>query len=220
MGKEIKRTYGIDVARYQTVKQVQDFRAQQKRDKHVDIEFVICKATEGKDYQDYRFQQHVVDAQLSGLITGAYHYARPDLNKDPMVEVENFLNVVGDYYRDNSMLLALDWEDKAHNCDPNWALKWLQEVERATGVKPLFYTQYSRLSRYTAIAKADFGLWVAKYGNAPTAFQGWQFPAIWQYSSNPIDQDMFYGSKEQLLKYCTQGMGCACCQCCKKKCDA
>lgn len=219
MAKELKRTYGIDVARYQTTQQVNDFVERMGRDKHVNIEFIICKASEGKNYQDYRFQQHVVNGQLKGMITGAYHYARPDLNKNPVVEVENFLNQVGDYYRDNSMLLALDWEDKAHNCDPNWALTWLQEVESRTGVKPLFYTQYSKVSQYEIIAEANFGLWVAKYGDAPSRVSGWQFPAMWQYTSTPLDQDVFYGSREQLLKYCTQGMGCACCKCCKRNCN-
>lgn len=44
------------------------------------IEFAYIKATEGTGYVDPKVDQHLTGARSSGLVTGLYHFARPDTN--------------------------------------------------------------------------------------------------------------------------------------------
>ena len=85
-----------------------------------------------------------------------------------------------------------------------------------TGVKPMIYMSESVVNAYdwSEVAKADYGLWVAKYsdkvvdrnfdmtqaGKKPVV-KWWKFYAMWQWSDvgrldgfgNYIDCDVFYG---------------------------
>lgn len=63
-------------------------------------EFFVVKATEGNDYRDPYYRQHVANAVDAGLVCGAYHYARPnerpgvDAYDDGRNEAYHFLHAV------------------------------------------------------------------------------------------------------------------------------
>lgn len=166
------------------------------------LEFVILKATEGKTYKDKTFHDKMKIAKEKGLLVGAYHFARPE-NNTAVVEAQNFVDSVKPYI--NECMLCLDWEMIAWNYPITWALDWLKEVERLTGVKPLIYCHYKKAHLCKVIADAGFGLWVVEWDKPiqePTTTGAWQFWALWQYSATPYDKNYFNGTREQFLKYC------------------
>ena len=172
-----------------------------------DMDFVIIKATEGKTSKDryldilYNFYTSVQDARgvaPEDRCFGFYHYAHPELNH-PEEEAENFLRTIG--HHAGKALLCLDWEGKAWKCSPRWARAWCDYVYRKTGVKPLLYTSSSFLGNLGCVAEGDYGLWVAKYSKTKPKTAPWKFAAMWQYSSDPYDHDIFYGDSVTWHKY-------------------
>ena len=179
----------------------------------VKSDFVIMKATEGIGYKDPCFDSFYKQAEKLGKKLGVYHFARPTAENDPVKEAQWFYSQVKHCV--GKAILILDWEaENMHNVA--WAKKWLDEVYKLTKVRPMFYTYESCLLRYdwSPLAKASYGLWVAKYrdnvidynynmsraGTRPTV-KWWQFYAMWQWTSSGrlsgwggnLDCNIFYG---------------------------
>lgn len=175
--------YGVDISNFQPV----------SGGKYAGYAFVICKATEGVSFNDKRFTQHMANASRNGQLLGAYHYARPEYN-NAFKEADHFLKVFDPWI--GKAVPCLDWEQKALQYSPLWALAWLRYVEEKTGSKPLFYVQQSqaKLSKYKPIADAGFPLWLAQYSKKPGPTV-WPALTMWQYTSNPLDKDVFYGDR-------------------------
>lgn len=108
----------------------------------------------------------------------------------------------------------LDWESyngaygKLSVSNTSWALEWLKEFERLSGVKPMIYMNSSCNSSYdwSKVVKNDNGLWIANYGKnngkdaGRPAVKYWKFAAMHQYTSlgdngKGLDCDTFYGDK-------------------------
>lgn len=186
---------GIDVSHWQTAGTVTKYKP----------DFVIIKASEGRSYKDPLMAAHAKEAEDVGALLGFYHYARPE-NNTYKEDADNFISRVRPYL--GRCILALDWEGKALSCSLDWALAWLKYVEQQTGVKPMFYCSISVCQYCKCIADNGNGLWVARYNNDPGKPNGgrytispWKFWAVHQYSSKPIDHDIFNGTKAQFKKY-------------------
>lgn len=187
--------YGIDVSHWQKAGTVLNVKP----------DFVIIKASEGKSYKDPLMAAHAKEAEDVGALLGFYHYARPEVYTYKE-DADNFISRVKPYL--GRCVLALDWEGKALSCSLEWALAWLNYVEQQTGVKPMFYTSISVCKHCKLIADNGNGLWVARYNNNPGKPEGgiynispWKMFAVHQYTSKPIDHDVFNGSKAQFKKY-------------------
>lgn len=63
-------TVGIDVSHHQGEINWKDVAAS-------DVQFVFMKATEGRDFNDTRFQENWREARAAGLAVGAYHFFSP-----------------------------------------------------------------------------------------------------------------------------------------------
>lgn len=172
-------------------------------------DFVIIKASEGKNSKDPALDRHL--AGLFGTTDptpqkekcyGFYHYARPDLGNTPEQEAKSFLSYIGTQV--GNCVMALDWEGDSLKYSVDWAKGWLDYVYKQTGVKPMLYIQASqaKLAKYAPIANADYGLWVAHWGVSSPTFSNWKNWAIWQWTSTPLDQNYFNGSKAAWWKYC------------------
>ena len=111
---------GIDVSNWQNGIEV---------DK-MDMDFVICKATEGTSYINPDCDRVYQDAVKSGKKTGVYHYAS---GGDALAEAEFFVDNIGDYIGES--ILVLDFEADAVNEGAGWAKDWLDAVYNMTGVK-------------------------------------------------------------------------------------
>lgn len=161
-------------------------------------DFVIMKATEGRSYVD-----PMMETYLSMLGKdqryGFYHFARPERNR-ASEEAKNFIKAIG-VYGENAML-ALDWEAQAVSQPIEWALEWMKIVEKEYGKKPLFYCSSWYTKKCRPLLENNNGLWVAHYTQkkAPTVYTYPTF-AMWQYSSEPFDKDVFNGNAKQWDKY-------------------
>lgn len=187
---------GIDISSYQESKVMDGY------------DFVIIKASEGKNYKDemldahYNYYSKRKDGKPVKGYYGFYHYARPDLGNTPEVEADSFLNYVG--HHAGKAIFALDWEGESLNYGAEWPLKWLKIVRDKTGANPLFYTSSSHENsgKYNIIRDAGFPLWIADWSNTPT-LSHWPDYAIWQFSGEYLDRDQTNPKLnwEALVKY-------------------
>ncbi len=158
----------------------------------IDVDFVICKATEGNGYTDEMCDTFYQKAKSLGKKLGVYHFARPDLGNSPEAEADWFVKETLGYHKE--AMLILDWES-GNLQDTVWARKWLDRVYSKTGVRPVIYMSASvmRSANWGDVVAGDYGLWVANYGsNNGTAqeevfnrypLKYWNFYALWQYTS-------------------------------------
>ena len=200
---------GIDISNWQTTLDLSDIK----------FDFVIVKATEGIGFVDKSCDKFYQQAKSLGKLLGFYHFARP--TNDAVAEAKFFYENTKNYF--GEAIPVLDWEAE-HKEDVGWALRWLNEVQRLSGVKPMIYMSESVVNAYdwSPVVAGDYGLWVAKYrdnvpdynydmsgaGNAPTV-KWWSGYAIWQWTScghltgysGSLDCDVFYGSKDAWKAY-------------------
>lgn len=179
----------------------------------VPCDFVIVKATEGKNFVDKYCDKFYQQAKKLGKKLGFYHFARPEANtaKD---EADFFYQNTKNYFHE--AIPVLDWESSGKS-NVAWALDWLNTVYKLSGVKPLIYMSESVVNTYywQAVADAGYELWVAKYrdgiedwnydmslaGTAPKV-KWWSKYVMWQWTSSgrfngysgKLDCDIFYGS--------------------------
>ena len=177
--------YGVDIAGYQST----------SRTRYASYAFVIVKATEGCTFVNSKWRAQVEAAIANGQLIGFYHYCRPEYNS-PEAEAKHFVDTIRDYV--GKTILAADWEQKALKYSASWLLRFMMEVERLTGIKPLLYIQQSAISggKYNSIADAGYPLWMAQYNKKMSArIGGWKRVTIWQYTSTNgnLDKDVFYG---------------------------
>lgn len=179
--------YGIDIAGYQST----------SRTRYASYAFIIVKATEGCTFVNTKWRAQVEAAVANGQLIGLYHYCRPEYNS-PEAEAKHFVSVIREYV--GRAVLAADWEQKALKYSASWLLRFMREVERLTGTKPLLYIQQSAISggKYNIIASAGYPLWMAQYNKKMSArIGGWKKVTIWQYTStnSTLDKDVFYGDR-------------------------
>lgn len=197
---------GIDISNWQSGINISDVKA----------DFVIVKATEGIGYTDPSFKKLYNTAKKAGRKLGVYHFARPTASNDPTKEADWFISQIQECI--GEAILVLDWEaENQHNT--SWAKTWLDRVYSITGVKPLIYMSESVVNAHdwSAVAKANYGLWVAKYrdnaadynydmsnaGSKPSV-KHWNVLAMWQWTSSGrldgfsgnLDCNEFYGDEK------------------------
>lgn len=110
----------------------------------------------------------------------------------------------------------LDWEAYGnHNvADVNWAKRWLDKFYELSMVRPIIYMNSSCEATYdwSAVANADYGLWLANYGANDGKDNGYPRPKHWataalhQYTSlldgRGLDGDTFNGNVAGWEAYC------------------
>jgi lysozyme len=178
---------GIDVSHHQGVIDWSQVAGSGKR-------FAFAKATDGRTFYDPNYAFNKAEAEASGVVFGAYHFARPDdtLN-DAILEADHFVNVA--QLEPGNLIPVLDIErtgglSKARVTE--WILVWLDRVTQRLGVRPMIYTSPSgwatRTGDTTAVADAGYTfLWVAHWGVTEPRLpaedwngNGWTF---WQYGN-------------------------------------
>ena len=184
----------------------------------IDVDFVICKATEGNGYTDEMCDTFYQKAKSLGKKLGVYHFARPDLGNTAEAEADWFIKETLGYHKE--AMLVLDWES-GDLTNVAWAKAWLDRVYSKTGVKPVIYMSASVMhsADWSSIVNADYGLWVANYGTNDGTAQAsvfdryplkyWSFYALWQYTSvgrlngynGNLDLNYFSGDSSAWDKY-------------------
>lgn len=185
----------------------------------VPADFVICKATEGTGFVDVYCGGFIRAAEDLGRKTGVYHYATG--KSTGRAEADFFYENIRGYVKKS--LLVLDWEGKATERGPGYAMDFLNRLYELTRVKPLIYMNNSTVNGYdwTEAVKGDYGLWNAGYFAGETTMEyrpdaplsgnlgAWGTCALYQYTSSgrlpgwsgDLDLNVFYGSREAWDKY-------------------
>lgn len=180
---------------------------------NIAFDFLIARATEGIGCVDKYCDGYIQQAIKLGKPFGFYHFARP--TNDPVREADFFYNNCRGYF--GKGIPILDWES-GNTGDVTWAKRWLDRVYQLSGVKPVIYMSESvvNVNNWSAVAAADYGLWVAKYrdnspdynynmanaGSRPHV-KWWKFYCMWQWTSSGrlngyngnLDCDVFYGDR-------------------------
>ena len=155
----------IDVSRYQAGINLSAMKA-------AGCNAVIVGATYGTAGINPAAYAQLDGTKAAGMLRGVYHI-RARQNTTAIQEANYFLNHVRGYL-DGSTLPVLDWEE-CDTSDETWALTWLNEVYRQTGIRPWFYVNLGDLLtyKYPRIADAGYAIWLAYYPyNTVDGFQG------------------------------------------------
>lgn len=196
-------TKGIDVSHWQ-------FQIDWEAVKKAGYDFAFIKSSEGLTKLDNAFKSHWTGIKGNGILRGAYHYFHPSL--DPYAQARLFITTIGTL--DSSDLpCVMDWEVTdgiPSDQDLENGLKFLNEVELLTNIRPIIYSGPYFLNALKLSSDFKrFSLWVAHYGvSAPLVPSPWDTWAFWQSSGGKsgisvpgvgaCDVDMFNGTLEQL----------------------
>lgn len=198
--------HGIDVSKFQ--KNINWDAVEQMQVDKIHISFAFIKATEGITRQDASFPQNWQRAKKAGIIRGAYHFFYS--TRDPLKQAINFHNVV--QLESGDLPPVLDIET-SNNQSPaiirTTARIWLEEMEKAYGVKPIIYTNVHFYETYLGHEFDKYPLWVAHYyqKERPATSRSWLF---WQHSDighvngigTTVDFNVFKGDSLALRNLC------------------
>ncbi|MDB5294104.1 MAG: glycoside hydrolase family 25 [Phycisphaerales bacterium] len=186
------RIKGLDVSSFQGNMNWSTARAQ-------GVDFAFVRATRGGTTSatgksdDAELVDNAPVAKAAGILTGVYHYGRPDLlgatsSSQPSAaaiqsaarnEASHFVTVAGAYMINGYLRPVLDLESGGLGSDsaaPNdgltksnmsvWANAFLDEVQRLKGVLPIVYANtYYATSFIDSTVAARTALWVANYNS-------------------------------------------------------
>lgn len=183
------------------------------------VRFSYAKATEGTGYVSPVFARQDEGAKTTGMLTGAYHFARPQASGGA-AQARHFLRNGGTWRADGKTLPGvLDIEpnpyagDSCYGLTPARLVAWVQEFQntyrKATGRYPVVYTNAQWWDRCTAkdtsVAR-NSPLWLARYSPAGPGARpaGWKTHLVWQYTDKGVlvgDRNRFNGTEAQLRRH-------------------
>lgn len=142
------------------------------------LSFLIAKATEGTT-RDPAFGMHIANARRAGLIPGAYHFARDDVQI--AAQVNAFLAATADV-----PWIAFDVEGPHawSLAQTRQAVALVHEAGREVGL------YMSESAFYEANQDWD---WVANWSHEPARHYD-----VWQHRGSPLDLDRFEGTLAEL----------------------
>lgn len=177
------------------------------------IDFAIIRAGHvgpafgGSDNRtDPKFNQNQAGARQAGLALGYYWYVYLDDN--PAIEAGRFVASVGTIAEGESLYLDME-ENQPDNVDKSqWAIEFIDEVERLTAQPCHLYTYWSYAignSGLRELMTKQRKLWLAHYDRQPgddLSAQPLGKPAMHQYTSKgmllgvngSVDLNIFYGT--------------------------
>ncbi len=192
---------GFDVSQYQGEI---NWKLADSVDNRFPLDFVIIRATAGKDAVDAMFHQNWIQSSKTNLLRGAYHYYRPDENS--LEQAQNFIATVK--LKKGDLPPVLDIEQVPRN-QPMDSLRaglkrWLKTVGTHYGVKPVIYSGESFYKDYLRDHFDGYPFWIANYNFFVESINSeWMF---WQFSEKgtipgirgPVDMNIFNGSLDEL----------------------
>jgi len=198
---------GIDVSGYQGNV---DWAGQYNAGKR----FAYVKATENTNYTNPYFAQQYNGSYNVGMIRGAYHFATPNTSSGA-TQANYFLAHGGGWSGDGKTLPgALDMEynpygSTCYGLSPSGMTAWIKDFSDTYHARTQKWPAiYSSTTWWSQCVNGDFSstnaLWVARYASTVGALPyNWGGYTIWQYSSSPIDQDLFNGAYDRLVVFAT-----------------
>lgn len=189
--------YGIDVSNWQGTVNWANYAKD-------GIKFAFAKATEGTSFKDAQFARNWRGMKSNDIVRGAYHFGHP--RNSATAEANHFLSAVRAQGLQDGDLLVLDLEvsdSRSASHVASWARTWCEHVRKETGTKPVLYTFLSFARGGYCAGLGGYPLWIAapsyRAGHPPVPVGPWKEWKFHQYSSNPIDKNVFNGtSKDQV----------------------
>jgi lysozyme len=185
--------------------------------------YVFAKATEGDFYADPTFDDNWRGAKSAGLLRGAYHFFR--CNVDAKKQANKFIDYVKSTNDIGELPPMLDLETNDGQTRDKIISRvqtWIEVVEEAFNRKPILYSRAFFLQDYFSEAGGgppawarEHPLWLAEYpnvyveGSQPTLPRGWFQWTFWQYSQTgrvnginaKVDLDVFNGTLQELYQF-------------------
>lgn len=155
----------------------------------LNIDFMICKATEGTSYIDRTCDRYIQKAISLNKLWGFYHFARENsAEREATFFYENTRGYIG------RGIPVLDYEVWGKNSnDVAWCEAFIKKFHELTGIYCIIYISASHCKDFSqSWIPKKCGLWVAGYPknynswpgeNIPYKVSPWQFAALWQFSS-------------------------------------
>ena len=169
--------------------------------------FAYMKATEGATIKDEMFNIRMIEAERHGIVKGAYHFLH--LGSSIEDQLKNFLETATWTRGDLPPALDVEVENEIKEYGVNvlqsMTLKWLQEVEKKMGVRPIIYTREQIRDKYLNNSRFNsYRFWIAKYSEKSPSNGNWQF---WQKTEKGainghdgyIDINLFRGDYETFI---------------------
>jgi len=142
------------------------------------IDFVYCKATEGRTYIDSEWESNRMQLNALGIRNGAYHFFNP--NVSPKEQAKHFLAIWKQREIDLQPVLDVESESVSDKKLIKNMYDWLIYVENKSGFRPIIYTSYSYYTQKFKNEFKDYQFWIASYDKNPNAIRDkrivhWQF---------------------------------------------
>lgn len=205
LGKNRRKAIGIDISEYQGVINWSKVHALYNG---FPIQFVFIRATVGCDRLDKRFKANWKGARSKKIISGAYHYYRP--NENSLEQADLFIKTV--HLRKGDLPPVLDIEKMPDNQSIErlkiGLKRWLEKVEAHYKVRPIIYSGEKYYTRFLKKEFSKYPFWIANYNfNREKIDSDWLF---WQFSEKStvsgiegnVDANVFNGDLSQLKKKC------------------
>ena len=222
-----QRARGIDVSTYQGTVNWTSVRAAGKT-------FAWARATIGTG-TDATFTNNSINAKAAGVLIGAYHYARPDLDlgtAGAVTEANHFWSVARSFISGSNTYLmpVLDIEQApgvsyTKTTLSQWINTWCSNVvalaaAQGVTVKPFVYSYISYANNWLNSSVTVWPLWMANNYSGqntetggPSSLGPWNTWVFWQYGidpvsgvSNDVDVDVFNGTLAQMSPYVVGGL--------------
>lgn len=168
---------------------------------YADDSAVVIKATQGTGYTSATYHDQVAAARRSGLLIGHYHYAG---GTNAAAEAAYFMQALAGFWQPGD-ILVLDWEDGQNSVGGSGpaAAQWIdtfgQTVFDDMGVDVVLYCNLSAARGLAGRAlEAKYPLWLAQYWEPASRDRAHADPGGswnvfgWQWTSSPIDRDVWY----------------------------
>lgn len=204
---------GIDISNHQG-------RDGMNLSKHLNqIDFCICKATQGIDFVDAYCDKFVQTLIGANKPWGFYHFA--DARNDAASEADYFIRNTENYF--GYGIPVLDWEylyDSDGNIVSNPSVSWVntfvRQVHDKTGVWPWIYANPWRFNQ--GGVEENCMRWIASYPSVVSPALDYKLPDVpdtdgfvgaWQFCSDGrlrgysenLDFNVFYGDATAWAKY-------------------
>lgn len=169
---------GIDVSHYQGYIDWDEVAS----DKN--ISYVYIKASEGALLQDDRYAYNVREARRAGLLVGAYHFFRA--NVDLNQQLRNMTSMIRP--EDVDLVPIIDVEHTGGSSSAALRRKlerFLEMVEEYYGKRPMLYTFLNFYNKHFVGSSLDrYPLMIAYYQDDAPELHDDGVYAIWQYTSH------------------------------------
>lgn len=194
---------GYDVSHYQSPTIHEAMKAAGKK-------FCLIKADEGATFVDNLLFRHYKAAKAAGMKVGFYNFFHPAQNAH--TQAQHILKTIGGLQDDLGAVCDLETSDRrGHAIVSGAAYQFLTDVKAAMGKVILYGGPYFLRDTAQIDSRfAEFPLWIAHYGVAPSRgplvpepFTDW---TIWQFSeAGGLDLNLFNGDEAALEKFCARG---------------